>query len=184
MAWDRVNDNQSLTKILVCDKMFGRMNRHFDFPFQTRVSETEITKICIAPLLGDKPGCFSHPETSCNTDTWRGGSLDNPRVFPGVWSFGAEGPWERPLITICWKLSFQWRLMSLIQPTNTKYHIELSTSANFQNVHLLQPFSGFRSYPKQLFSQLDLFRRDVGLFHIFNNSLDISKWKMLSKQKC
>lgn len=93
------------------------------------------------------------------------GELRQPRVFPGVWSFDAEGPWERPLITICWKLSFQWRLMSLIQPTNNEIPhriIELSTSGtslNFQNVHHLQPFSGFRSYPNQLFSQLDLFRR-------------------------
>lgn len=41
------------------------------------------------------------------------GELRQPRVFPGVWSFGAKGP---PFAENCPR----WRLMSLIQPTNNK----------------------------------------------------------------
>ena len=155
------------------------MNRHFDFPFQTRVSETEITKICTAPLLGDKPGCFSHPETSCNTDTWRGGSLDNPGCFP---VFGALVQRVHHLLKIVpggvWCLWFNLLI--------TKYHIELSTSGtslNFQNVHHLQPFSGFRSCPPTV-QPTWLVPQRCWTFHVFNNSLDISNWKMLWKQKC
>ena len=175
MEWVRVNDNQSLTKILVCDKMFVP-NRGTWFSFSTHKSQNKSS--CIAPLVGD---LFRMSISFRNFLQHRHMAWGKLR-YPGV-SRCWEGPMERPE-------SNNMRLWTDWKPRPLLWHHKLEVLILFAH-HLLKIVVDvafdvcFFMQPIPEFGPVAaIFSRDVDVPTFSTTVWNFSNWKFLWKQKC